>query len=280
MPRLRNAYVYEWRRRVAEALKRCDVFITTSLSARLLLERHFDFLKSADFRIIEHGRNKEFDALASVPPVSGRARVVIFGALGRSKGIALLGSIMKLNTQDGRPFEFHVLGDKSAVFNPEKYSAIYHGTYGREELPFKLNAIKPSFAMCTSIWPETYCHTLSEAWLAGIPVLASDIGTLRERIVKHGGGWLLDHRDPQLWYKNMKAILTNSEEYARRLQEVHRIQLKTVHTMAEEYSEIYEELLQKRQKVSVNFSAIEQHPEGFVRPETRIVAIDRSCSET
>ncbi|MDD3984506.1 MAG: hypothetical protein PHY59_01120 [Methanobacterium sp.] len=51
-----------------------------------------------------------------------------------------------------------------------------------------VNKIKPSFIGIFSICPETYSHTLTEAWTCGIPVLATEIGALKERIIKNGGG--------------------------------------------------------------------------------------------
>ena len=73
---------------------------------------------------------------------------------------------------------------------------IYHGSYERKDLPSNLRRIGASYAMICSIWPETYCHTLTEAWLCGLPVLASDIGVLSERVQRHGGGRLIDPQRP------------------------------------------------------------------------------------
>ena len=42
-----------------------------------------------------------------------------------------------------------------------------------------------SLSLHFSIWPETYCITLSEAWQAGLVPVVSDIGALGER-VRHG----------------------------------------------------------------------------------------------
>ena len=51
----------------------------------------------------------------------------------------------------------------------------------------------------------------------GSPVLASDIGTLRERVNAHGGGWLLDFEDPQGSYRRILEIAVDKEEYNREL---------------------------------------------------------------
>ncbi|MFC7694914.1 glycosyltransferase [Paeniroseomonas aquatica] len=43
-----------------------------------------------------------------------------------------------------------------------------------------------------SIWPETYCHTLTECWAVGLPVLGTALGAVGERISADGGGWLIE----------------------------------------------------------------------------------------
>jgi hypothetical protein len=45
-------------------------------------------------------------------------------------------------------------------------------------------------AWLTSLWPETWCYTLTQAWQAGLNVAAFDIGTPAERIRRTGRGWL------------------------------------------------------------------------------------------
>ena len=42
-----------------------------------------------------------------------------------------------------------------------------------------------------SIWPETWCYALSDAWEAGLDVAVLDIGTPAERVRRTGRGWVL-----------------------------------------------------------------------------------------
>jgi len=42
-----------------------------------------------------------------------------------------------------------------------------------------------------SVVPETWCHTLTEAWSAGLQVAAFDLGAQAERIRAGGRGFLL-----------------------------------------------------------------------------------------
>ena len=129
-------------------------------------------------------------------------------------------------------------------FRPEQFGGIKHGPYERHELAGRLVAIRPSFSIVASIWPETYCHTLTESWVNGLPVLASDIGTLRERILRHGGGWLLDPHNAPQWFDEMQRILATPSDYAARKEEVLAYRSRTIRQMTDDYCAIYQRLLE------------------------------------
>jgi len=158
--------------------------------------------------------------------------------------------LLKLNAAAGHPFEFHFLGNMIGSFRPEKFGGIKHGPYRRQELATKLVSIRPSFSVVASIWPETYCHALTESWTSGIPVLASNIGTLRERVLRHGGGWLLDPHDAAQWLSEMQRILSLPSEYAARKAEVLAYRPRSIDQMVADYCEIYYRILQPAQLTS------------------------------
>ena len=97
--------------------------------------------------------------------------------------------------------------------------------------------------------PETYCHTLSEAWSCGIPVLASKMGALEERINKNKGGWFLDIDNPYDAYNEIIRISENKEEYLKIMKHASEIKLKSIQEMGDEYKNIYNKLLIKPQSM-------------------------------
>lgn len=244
-PPLKHRHVQVHRQRMAEALRRCDAWVTTSASARDLLRDLFPFLGEGDFRVIEHGRALERDNLAVPPRPESPARVVCLGNLDRNKGAGLIEQIMALDAS-ARRFEFHFVGGLLPSFRPDLRGGICHGPYRREDLGAILRAIGPSFSLIASIWPETYCHTLTESWAAGIPVFASRLGATGERVAAHGGGWLLDPADAASWYAGMVRVLEQPDEYARALAEIRHMPLRDAATMAADYLDLYGPCLMRR----------------------------------
>jgi glycosyltransferase involved in cell wall biosynthesis len=65
------------------------------------------------------------------------------------------------------------------------------GQYQEHEISMLIRQQRAGLAWLPSIWPETWCYTLTQAWQAGLNVLAFDIGTPAERIRRSGRGWIV-----------------------------------------------------------------------------------------
>lgn len=83
------------------------------------------------------------------------------------------------------PIKFTLLGridaEFSRTFEGQRFNnvAIY-GAYNPQQIDEILQGFDVSIH--ASIWPETYCLTLSEAWRAGLVPVVTDIGALGERV--------------------------------------------------------------------------------------------------
>ena len=238
---LKHQNVYRWRERMAANLPLADAFVTTAESAKRLLIRHFPALENRHFPVIEHGRDREGYTDISVPPGSP-LKVVTLGGLGLAKGVPLLEAMFKANAQSGGEVEFHLLGDTPGYFQTNFPYVVCHGSYDRKALPHHLRRIAPSYALICSIWPETYCHTLTEAWMSGLPVLASDIGVLAERIKRHGGGRLINPQRPDLWLEALRE-LRDPMAWRSLHDQVQTLRFPSVKDMTEKYADLYRELL-------------------------------------
>lgn len=234
-----SSFNSEWRTEVAKMFGHCDRFITTTQDARNVhLYAFGNSIPAEKFQVIEHGRDfPPADAVARCykTPTPNKPIDILFpGQLGFNKGLELIRA-MKALDKKGR-LHFHFLGKGSEQLGD---LGTVHGEYEREEFFDKVCAIQPSFIGILSIWPETYCHTLSESWACGVPVIASDIGAIAERVRNHGGGWLVDYIDPAKTYQQILDIAENLAEYERIAQSIKHIHLRTTQEMAADYLTLY-----------------------------------------
>ncbi|MDY2818783.1 MAG: glycosyltransferase, partial [Hominisplanchenecus sp.] len=99
------------------------------------------------------------------------------------------------------------------------------------------------------IWPETFCYTVSEAWMNGIPVVGTDIGAVGERIRETGGGWLVKpDAEPEEVMQLLHHIMDHPGEYQEKKEIVEEMDLKSVEQMCGEYRRFYQELLEFTEK--------------------------------
>ena len=111
--------------------------------------------------------------------------VAVVGNFLRSKGAdAIMSLIEEANPQR---FRFHLLGNAEPQYAEifgrwNKPNVTYHGRYSPGDLSSIANA---DVALHLSIWPETYCISLSEVWQAGLIPIVSDVGAFSDRVA-HG----------------------------------------------------------------------------------------------
>jgi GT2 family glycosyltransferase len=120
------------------------------------------------------------------------ARVAVIGAIGPNKGYDLLLGCARDALKQGLLIEFNLFG-YSEDERPLRQLANVRllGEYAREDLP-RLIAENPcDVALFLSIWPETYCYALSDAYALGLYPIALGFGALGERIAASGVGALL-----------------------------------------------------------------------------------------
>ena len=247
---LKHAGVYDWRIRMAANLPLADAFVTTSEGAKRLLVQHFGVLSRRDFAVIEHGRDRMGAADVAASPRTP-LRVVVLGAVSLHKGALLLRAIFEMNARRGGGVEFHVVGEAPMRLRQRYREVTWHGAYKRDELTEVLRGISASYALMCSIWPETYSHTLTEAWMVGLPVVASDLGATAERIRRHGGGRLVDPEAPALWLETLED-LGEVETWKSLRSEVRDIVFRSTGEMGREYEELYRGVLGRRQEYCVN----------------------------
>jgi glycosyltransferase involved in cell wall biosynthesis len=245
LPSLKHRFVYQWRAEVQQALAGVDAFVTTSPQAREVHLRALPSLARRQFAVIEHGRDFTSATTATTtsaaPEPGGLVRIAVPGNLDLHKGAELMRAILA-HDLSGR-ISFELLGDI-----PEQYADLgrVHGPYQRQELAARLTRIAPAFVGIFSIWAETYSHILSEAWAAGVPVIATNLGALRERVQRHGGGWLVDPDDPRGAVETILSIADDPDAYEHGRAGATVVNVRSVAEMSADYIALYRQVSDRR----------------------------------
>ena len=109
--------------------------------------------------------------------------VVVVGNFLRIKGADTV--LQVIEAAAPHLFRFHILGMAEPPYHEVLRTlgarVSYQGRYAPGEPPLSRGQV----ALHLSIWPETWCISLSEVWQAGLIPIVTDIGALGER-VSHG----------------------------------------------------------------------------------------------
>ena len=274
-PPLKHSFISTWQRMMEKAMESVDAFVTTAGSAKEQLCSIYPTLKNKTFPVIPHGRDfSHLNHGITIPEQTFRPsqplRILFPGNISIHKGANIIADLHRLDSE-GR-LEIHFLGTTDPIL---KSIGHHHGTYQRSEFFDRIQKIRPHYVGIFSIWPETYCHTLTEAWSSGVPVVALDRGAVGERMRTHGGGWLINSQDIQEVYDVLLDVAKNATAYTQKLGEVRQWQQSygrqnNVATMSAQYHNLYQQVW----KVARPFHNIEND-----EPRTRLgvfVRIDRT----
>jgi glycosyltransferase involved in cell wall biosynthesis len=177
----------EFDRHLAYLLNLAEVLITPSWFHR---ERMLDFpIDPARIVALPHGLDPApYRGIERKPrPVR---KIGFIGSVIPIKGPHVLVDAFRLL---GRPdLELHFHGDSFAFHDDGDYldrlksraiglrNVFFHGPYLPADLPRILAGL--DVLVVPSLWWETFCLTIREGQLAGVPVIASDLGAMREAL--------------------------------------------------------------------------------------------------
>ena len=176
------------RQRSARLLARARRVYTPSEDAAARIRSHFPRARPV-------ARPHEDDAVVAdvaTTPDRGRSRICVIGAIGIHKGYQVVLDCARDAAERSLPLEFVVVGhtiDDGRLMATER--VFVTGEFAPEEAIPLIRAQHASLALLPSIFPETWCLSLGEAWRAGLSVAAFDIGAQAERIRRTGRGFLM-----------------------------------------------------------------------------------------
>jgi len=169
-------------------LSKIDLIHANSETTKKVLLEAYPYL--GDVNIMQEGipldETQNSEGIAGEPFNEGPLEVLVLGNFTNSKGAETLVRVFD-QTHDMN-ISFHVHGridtEYEDIIDRLNFTNVqYHDTYDNKQLESILKGKHVSLHL--SIWPETYCITLSECWRGRLVPIVSDIGALGER-VKHG----------------------------------------------------------------------------------------------
>lgn len=182
-----------WRTRFSAWLQGASRVIAPSADTARRFAKGFGL---TNLLVAEHPDALEACAVTVASPhATGRdLRVAVLGALSPIKGADLLEGAA-LDAQRRRlPIRFKLFGYAYRSLRQNDHLAV-HGPYAAEELDALLRQWCPDIVWFPAQGPETYSYTLSACFKVGLPVLASNLGALHERIQGRPHSWGHDWRD-------------------------------------------------------------------------------------
>ena len=171
-----------------------------------------------------------------------KPRIAFLGGLNEAKGSMAAYQMIK---QAGNNYEWYVIGGigDPNLLTLEKGNVHKTNWYKRESVGTILRQNRIDLVCILPIWPETFCYTVSEAQLAGVPVLVTDIGALGERIRKDQTGWLIDaNATAEQMMGKLDEIFRNPEAYQKVQQHTAQFRHLSIEEMCTEYDGIYRQL--------------------------------------
>jgi len=126
------------------------------------------------------------------PARGGMRRVAVIGAIGVDKGFNVLLACARDAAARTLNLEFVVVGfteNDEALLETQR--VFITGMFAPGEAVALIRAQAADLAFLPSIWPETWCYALSDAWAGGLPAVVFDIGTPPARVRAARRGWVL-----------------------------------------------------------------------------------------
>ncbi len=132
--------------------------------------------------------------------------------------------------------EVHHFGELVGPASPELHQ---HGTYDNEALGDLLALAGIQVVLLPGSVPESFGLVLTEAILAGVPVIGTTFGALGERIRNHGVGWTVDPADAEGLVELVSRLDANRWEILRASRRAAGTPVETVAQTAPRYGALY-----------------------------------------
>lgn len=173
-----------------------------------------------------------------------KLNIAFLGGLVPEKGSQTAYQLISKSKAD---VNWYIIGgiNDSDLLSLQKDNLMKYGPYDRNDTFRILKEYNIDILCILPTWPETFCYTLSEAWLAGIPTICTSIGALTERFEKNRGGWLFEiseHLTDDI-DKLLIELCEAPEQIENMKNDIKHVDMKSVKQMCEDYQNLYREVV-------------------------------------
>lgn len=168
-----------WRKNAHQILQKFNQIIVPSENTKKLFLSAYPDLK---IDVIEHGIDV-YQIKQKKAEKKETFDIAFVGVMAKHKGSKILQKLLQKN--DNSNIKIHFFGKGFEEELEATQQCIHHGEYQRKELPQKLVDNQIDLVCMFSVCPETYSYTLSETYMAKVPVLAYNLGAIADRIQQY-----------------------------------------------------------------------------------------------
>ncbi len=184
--------IEDWRLRHRLFLRNARYVLTPSYDAAARLQH---YSPNTNLRVAPHLDIPTNTKLPQPQPRSlstdAYLRVLVIGAVNEVKGADMLEAVALHAARNSAPIEFHLVGYAHRPLQTQPHASLtIHGAYDDSDMPRLLERLRPDILWFPARWPETYSYTLSACLLAGVPIMASNLGAFPERLSQRRWTWI------------------------------------------------------------------------------------------
>ena len=218
------------------------IFVPSEFTKKVIASYYPELTEK--IHVIPHGIAGEKRAISSG---SDRFNIAFVGGISKEKGSYISSQLIKNSPDNVHWFLFGVSGNNE-LSSMDRKNYTKTGAYEREELADLLQKNNIDLVCILSRFRETYCYTLSEVVNCSIPVIATNIGALGERMSRDGFGWLVSVEDTyNETMRIIKRISSRNEEYRQKQEIAANYIVKNLRRMGEDYMPVYDSILENAQ---------------------------------
>jgi polysaccharide pyruvyl transferase WcaK-like protein len=174
-----------------------QIYVYSDFTRRMVLKVFGDAIEPDKLEIgkipIDYIRPVEVSRKRLDAPI----HIGIIGNIGVHKGLKILNQMADIICSAGKDsqIKLYIIGKIDLRYDHPHF--IHVGTYERDRLPEIIEKHQIDIVFIPSIWGETFCRTVQEGILMGLPTACYNLGAPADRIRDYEKGLIIDRIDAQ-----------------------------------------------------------------------------------